>query len=251
MRATTECTEIMDELFTQFEQQLDRMKTAAGVQHDSALAGVLGISSGAITNARARDVIPKKWFTTIVNKFNVARTWLVSGKGPMYRDAEAPAPAGAAIRYAEKPTTKIVQTDIKFTNVPVMGLAVCGLSDWFNPRPVAVHASVPDDVGRQAFGVIAVGESMQPQGIEQGFVAICDPDVELMQGDVVYVEQKDPRTGNDLASLKKFIKTDDTWIYLKSWLPPDENGEQKSVVSQLSLDIVKRVIPVTLIRRRL
>ena len=237
----------MPDLFNEFEQQLARLKTASGAQNDAALAQIMGISSGAITNARRRGTIPKKWFLHIATAFNVHREWLVSGGGAMRRDEfpQQQPPAGSA----DNPTTTIMQTDSK-KKVPVIGLAACGLSDWFNPGPVAVHASVPNDVGPRTFGIIAVGDSMQPQGIEQGFVAVCDPDAVLAVGDVVYIEQHDMSTGNKLASLKKYIKQDDHWVYLKGWLPPDKDGVQKPVVSQLALQVVARIVPVTMVKRK-
>lgn len=234
-----------------FGEQLIRLKMAADVHTDTGLAKVLGIRQGSIANAKARGSVPHKWFVQISLACGVEMDWLLKGEGPMRRTAPPQQPNTPPVSLNPgEPAAAIAQTDIKFKNVPVVGLAACGLTDWYNPSQVAVYASVPDDVGPRAFGIIAVGDSMQPQGIEQGFVAICDPDADLRPGDVVYVEQRDPSSGRTLASLKKYMKQDDGWVHFKNWLPPDANGEQKAVETKILAGIVTRMVPVTIVKRK-
>ena len=80
---------MVNELFTTFQQQLARLKVAAGVKTDTALARVLGIGQGGVSNVKAKEVIPAKWFIKITNDFNVNYEWLISGTGPMRRDEAA------------------------------------------------------------------------------------------------------------------------------------------------------------------
>jgi Bacteriophage CI repressor helix-turn-helix domain. len=72
-----------NELFTKIEGQLARLKAAAGVKTDTALAQALGLKQGSISNAKMRGTIPVKWFSTIANTFHVRYEWLESGTGNM------------------------------------------------------------------------------------------------------------------------------------------------------------------------
>ena len=95
----------------------------------------------------------------------------------------------------------------------------------------------------ELFAVIAVGTSMQPEGIKQGFVLYCDPAAPLAPNDVVFVEKRDGS-----AAVKTFKKQDDRWLYLEGWLPPNEEGAQKLYSEQLDIGIIKRVVCVVLMK---
>jgi len=48
------------------EEQIARMKSATNARTDSQLAAVLGISPGAVGNARKRSTIPRKWYNRLL-----------------------------------------------------------------------------------------------------------------------------------------------------------------------------------------
>ena len=70
-----------DKLFT-FDEQLKRLKEAADVKTDTALAHLLDITQGGFSGARRRGSIPHKWFVAISTRYGVNLEWLVSGTGP-------------------------------------------------------------------------------------------------------------------------------------------------------------------------
>lgn len=219
----------------------DRIKRLRGSSTQKWLSEKLNIPATTLSNyENNKSELNTKMISALTSLFRVNTDWLLFGKEPM-RDVGA----GEA-----EPSATRIQTGGAHAKkgLEVVGLATCGLIDWYNPRPVAVDASL--DTGAEAFGVIAIGQSLEPEGIKQGFVAICDPGERLEPDDVVYVEQLEPDTGKILASLKVYLKRDEKWIYLKSWLPPDEKGYQKPVTTQLSVDVAGRIIPAVTIKRK-
>src|SRR5215213_824245 len=59
-------------------------------------------------------------------------------------------------------------------DVPVLGFAECGMKGWYNEVALKVTAYSIAGLTSDAFAVIAVGDSMRPAGIEQGFLCYCD-----------------------------------------------------------------------------
>ena len=57
-----------------------RLKLTAQVSNDAELAVLLGVSSGAISNAKNRGHIPRPWFQKISRMFNVDAAWLITGQ---------------------------------------------------------------------------------------------------------------------------------------------------------------------------
>lgn len=168
--------------------------------------------------------------------------WLTKGTGLVSRPEEVPSSIShsdfASCRDAPAPSARGV-------DVPVLGLAACSLAGWYNPGPMAFRLSFPVDhpYSPDLFAVIAVGTSMRPEGIRQGFVLYCDPAASLAANDVVFVEKKD-----GTASIKTYRKQDGRWLYLEGWLPPNDEGAQKPYSEQVDIDTVKRVVCVVLVK---
>ena len=194
------------------------------------------------------DIINK-----ICDTYNILVEWLTKGSDSIKTDAghlssalrddsamKDGLPAPAAAPPAPHCTAK-------GTNLPVLGLAACGMSGWYNPGPMGFRLSLPVDYpySPALFAVIAVGTSTQPEGIKPGFVLFCDPVVPPTANDAVYVEKKD-----GTASVKTYKKQDDKWLYLQGWLPPDEEGVQKPYFEQLFLETVSKMACVILVKRK-
>lgn len=62
-----------------FNEQLDRMKKAVGVESDTALAGYLGITQGSMSGAKAKRKIPPAWFFFVSDRTGVSVDFLYSG----------------------------------------------------------------------------------------------------------------------------------------------------------------------------
>lgn len=54
----------------------------------------------------------------------------------------------------------------------------------------------------------------------------------------------------ETASVKRFLKQDEVWLYLRGWLSPDEKGEQKPYTEKVAVDALKEIIVVTMVKRR-
>ena len=68
---------------TMFEERMNRLFEAAGIDSDSALARVLGIQPPSVAGARKRGLIPGGWIEKIALDYNVTADWLLFGRGPM------------------------------------------------------------------------------------------------------------------------------------------------------------------------
>lgn len=182
------------------------------------------------------DVINK-----LCDNHSISVEWLTKGIGPMSRNENA----SSASRDESAARQDVSSLSARGVDVPVIGLASCGLSGWYNPGPMAFKLSFPVDhpYSPDLFAVIAVGTSMRPEGIKQGFVLYCDPAAPLAPNDVVFVEKKDGS-----AAVKTFKKRDERWLYLEGWLPPNEEGAQKLYSEQLDVGIIKRVVCVVLMK---
>lgn len=218
---------------TDIEAQLSRLKRAAGVGTDTALAARLGITQGGISSAKKRGRLPYKWFVKISGECGVSVEWLLSG-----RENDA-----AAEPTAQNPARQAAGT----REVTVTGLAACGISGWYNPGPLALRVPMPLDCRADSdiIAVIAIGTSMKPAGIRQGNLVFCDPAVTPDPEDDVYVEQHD-----GTASIKRFLDQDSEWIYLRGWGTPDEHGRQKPYTEKLANAVVRRIACVVLVKRK-
>ncbi|MDR2669158.1 MAG: helix-turn-helix domain-containing protein [Desulfovibrio sp.] len=78
----------MDEKLNDFSAQLARLKEAAGVKTDTALAHLLGITQGGFSGAKRRGNIPNKWFVAIATRYNVNLEWLLSGTGSSRKETD-------------------------------------------------------------------------------------------------------------------------------------------------------------------
>lgn len=217
----------------------ERLRIARGRQSQAAFAAALGVHKNSIGSYESGKTKPDSEFLArVCGVCGVSPDWLLMGEGP-YRREEKPASVELAeSRPAEGPAV---------TFVPVTGLAHCGIEGWYNPRTLALSVSVPPHYSRQGdmLAVIAVGSSMIPDGIREGYVVMCDCGREPARDDAVFVEKFDGS-----ASIKRYVDQDEEWLYLQGWLKPNERGEQHPYSDQLRLDSVKRMAPVVFVQRR-
>lgn len=130
-------------------------------------------------------------------------------------------------------------------SVPLIGLATCDVAGWYNAQAFAINAPLSFEGKGDLFAVVAVGTSMLPDGIKNGYVVYCDTGVEPQNGDAVYVKVKD-----ETASIKRFLKKDAKWCYLQGWLDPEADGTQKPYTEKRSLAIIDTIACVVMVRRK-
>ncbi len=188
---------------------------------------------------RGESTPDSDFLSSVCSEFGISPQWLLLGTGPLHMEGEFR-------RETPEQPSQEEKHAIKYRHVPVMGLASCGLKGWFNTSRVALSTPVPIEyAGPLMFAAIAVGTSMQPDGIRQGNVVLCDPEVVPILDDAVYVEKKD-----GTASIKKYRGQNDQWLILQGWLEPNGSGEQKPYTEQISMDTVAKIASVVMIRRR-
>lgn len=224
---------------------LDRLLVASKVKNDSELSRILGLSSQAVSKARTNHKIPTAWIPKIALQFNVSTDWLFFGRGPMHPDEQREQQMPSVPITLPPSHQSVISQQIQ--TVPVLGLAACGISGWYNKDPIALRAPIPGGYIAKGdlIAVIAIGTSMQPDGIRQGYVVFCDTGVGIEQGDAVFIVRNDGS-----ASIKKYIKRDNTWLYLQGWLDPNENGEQKQYIEKVLLKLIEKIVAVVLVQRK-
>lgn len=205
----------------------------------------IGIAENTLRNYEKGLSLPNSdVIAAICAKYGICSDWLIDGILPMRREGAGKTEQSGKIQ----PDAESGRDE--FAHIPVIGLATCGFEGWYNQDRVALNASVPSEWAKKGmFAVIAVGESMEPEGIRQGFVAICDPEAVPKRDDVIYLERKDLEAGTSHASIKKYIGQDEEWLYLDSWAR-DEKGVFHKEHAQLAREFVTRLAVVVMVKRK-
>jgi hypothetical protein len=239
------------------EAMLRRLMDAAGAKNESALAAAIGISHQAVYNAKKKGVIPPAWVYTIAVGFGVSTDWLFFGHREcdeeghfeavgMHESSGLPSRAADTTPHAGPAGKNMLGIGGGIKEIPVTGLAQCGLQGWFNTGPVALSCPVSaEEATPNMFAVIALGTSMQPEGIKAGYVVVCDPDKPRAKGDAVFIERHDGAAG-----IKLYTGEDAEWLDLQGWLEPKKDGSQKSYAERLLKSAVQRIAVVVLVKRR-
>lgn len=166
---------------------------------------------------------------SICKKLRISAEWLLLGEGPT--------------RHAELSGTA---PGTAFAEIPVVGLAACGLAGWYNPSHLAISAQYPFGTAASGmFAVIAVGESMIPDGIRQGHLLFCNPHAPLEDRDAIFVEKKD-----GTVAIKQYAGKNEEWLLLQGWLDPDDKGQQKPYQEKLAMSSIKQIAVVVATKRR-
>jgi phage repressor protein C with HTH and peptisase S24 domain len=162
----------------------------------------------------------------------VSLDWLAAGEGPFHT-------VQRRVDFQE-------QTGSRPPGVPVIGLTRGGVEGWYQPGPLSVNATRPGDFfDPQGFAVVAVGESMVPAGIFEGFVCFCAPSVPPSPGDAVYVER-----AGDVAALKVLNAITGEWLELTGWLA-EEAGRREPYTERLLVSDIGRIAPIIYVKRKL
>lgn len=224
------------------ERQLARLREAAGVHTDTALAKALGITQGGISSAKRRGKIPDKWLVKTANAYGVYLDWLHSGVGPMRNSSDGSSfPAFSFIPGNEKNAEWGKQR-----TVPVLGLIGDAVGGWRVPEPLAMNASLTlDSRGNNTFAVIMTGRSMEPDGIRQGHVVYCSHALPPEAGDAVFIELQ-----NGAAAIRRFAGRDEQALRVMGWKDPAPDGRQEPFMEHIDQESVKTLACVVSIRRK-
>ena len=137
--------------------------------------------------------------------------------------------------------------------VRVAGLAECGLKGWESLTTTTMYSAAPPDIVKQkGFAVIAVGDSMVPAGVNQGHVVFCNPSLEPLIGDIVFVENNEGHATIKLYKGQSEINGE-VFTVLQGWLPGNEkhpDRPQKPYTLEVKEDQIQKIAPVIYIKRR-
>jgi hypothetical protein len=195
---------------------------AAGVSTDQLGAYIKGENQPRFLTAAA-----------LAEEQDVSLDWLASVEAPFHK-------LRRLAKFQE-------QTGTKTQGVMVLGLAECGLKGWYQREPLTVSASRPGDFfDPEGFAIIAIGQSMVPAGIFEGFLCFCSPQTSPSPNDAVYVERSD----NNVATIKVFGDMDADWLTLHGWLE-EKNGQRQPYTERIARSVVRRVAPVIYVKRKL
>ncbi|HHL40926.1 MAG TPA: helix-turn-helix domain-containing protein [Deltaproteobacteria bacterium] len=81
---------------------IDRMRKAAKLKNDSAIARTLGITPQALSNYKKRGEIPADLVLKFADMFGLSVDWLLTGEGEMYKSNLASSKTGGAAYAAEE-----------------------------------------------------------------------------------------------------------------------------------------------------
>jgi transcriptional regulator with XRE-family HTH domain len=138
--------------------------------------------------------------------------------------------------------------------VSVVVLAGCSPDGWGQKKATVMYVVAPPDIAKtkSSFAVSVVDDGMIQAGIQKGHLLFCDPKVNPLPGDIVFVELIDGS-----AAIKIYLgenkKDGHITFTLESWLPSEEASADQ-IPNPLSNEInagrIKMIAPVIYIRRR-
>jgi|GEM_PF-6794770 len=181
---------------------------------------IMGVSASAVSNWEAgRSAFPAEALIKISHVLCVSPAWFLGGR--------------EIGEYNE--------------HIELLGMARCDVEGWANINKIAVKVPLPPgvDAAGGVFAVIAIGDSMEPEGIREGNLLYCDPSAPIESGDALFLKSNDGK-----ATVKKFISMNDTYYCLHGWLDKDDRGKQKIYSYQLLKRVVVLTAPVVFVKRK-
>lgn len=203
-----------------FIARIETLIRDAGGQ--SALARRSGLSLGAIQRYMKGGEPTRGALIRLAAACNVSATWLMTGQ-----DDDAIPPTH------------------QHRDIPVFGFAECGLQGWHNETRYRVSTSLdwPDP---DSFAVVAAGHSMAPEGIHPGFICIVSPNTRPQRGDAVLIRRKDAT-----STIKLYTREDAEWLYVSGWLDAEkQDAPQMPYHDQIRRDVIEKIAPVVMVKRR-
>jgi hypothetical protein len=138
-----------------------------------AAAMTAGVSTDQITRySQGRSSPPFEVLARLALRQGVSLDWLATGTGAMHRSPVTEAKGG----------------------LPVIGLTAVGTTGWYQPRTLGVRIPPPaDPASLQPVAVLAIDDTLLPEGIRPGHVCFAFSGVDVLEGDLVYVTRTDGR----------------------------------------------------------
>lgn len=94
-----------------YAEVIERMKWAARLKNDSAVARALEVTPQALSNYKKRGEMPSGLVLDFSERFGVGLDWLISGAGEVFKPGKAPAAGESPAPYPnDKPSPEAEET---------------------------------------------------------------------------------------------------------------------------------------------
>lgn len=218
----------------------------------------LGISLGKREKWQKGQWPSAEDLNSLHNKLGFSYRWLITGEGDPFEevpqgDADLEKIFDLKEDSGTKRGTELERNQCKIYSIPLRGFASCDINGWHGSLVFTVPVSLPQ-LTSDTIAVLADGDSMLPLGIGSGQICFCDPHLEAVHGDAVYVERVDGYCTIKQYMDKKHMpegKVPEGYMLLRGWQNVEEDKPQKPFDFLIEKKIIKIVAPVVLIRRRL
>ncbi|MBU2550493.1 MAG: helix-turn-helix domain-containing protein [Proteobacteria bacterium] len=184
------------------DELINRLRSKIVIKNQKALAQMLELKPGAISDAKRRGSVPADWFLTLLRKYGVNPVWLESGQGPVFlgeqtgdlvrvmtADQAAPAPAGRPARDSVRPSAD------DFILIPVYNVGVGAgpgrvadgeeIIDYLAFKRIWIRKEITGQVDR-LFLLYVEGDSMKPTLNAGDIVLVLDVKEESLH-DGIYI----------------------------------------------------------------
>lgn len=211
----------------QFQDRLRMIADALGTRREAAEIG--GVSLDAVIRyLRGENQPGFLIISRMCEAAGYSMHWLATGKGPMTLSERQSTQGLAALSRG----------------LPVTGFAESKEEGWYNSQPSSVQTSL-DMVDPAAFAAVVHGQGLIPEGVHPGFLCVCSPMLNALQGDIIHLRRHD-----GLCALKLFVGEEGEWLVLKAYTDKDTKGVQRACEDRIKRSIITEIAPVVFVRRR-
>ncbi len=199
-----------------FDQIIQRVFEATGIDSQNELAQALQINRSAVTQARKKGQVPDRWLLKLYRKFGLNPEWLESGDGRS---------------YLKKPIGRVVS---EFEKIPKVNARLCaGDGSFETDADIQCYYAFQGDWLRKKGAVDAMvlfdifGNSMEPE-IRNGDTVLVDQSQKAILAGALYAVGIE-----DTIMVKRIEKRPNKLVLLsnhKDYLPIILNREEAGAV---------------------
>ena len=156
-----------------FDQVIDRVFKATGIESQTELARVLQVNRSAVTQARKKGCVPDRWLLLLYREFGLSPEWLETGLGNVFLKRSSR--DESAFKKIPKVTARICAGSGSFeTDTEIQGY-YSFRNDWLKKRGAAEKMVLMD----------IFGNSMEPD-IKDGDTVLVDQNQKQVLAGAMY-----------------------------------------------------------------
>ncbi len=220
----------------------DRLKEIRGILSRDVFAAQFSVHRNTLAAWEKGLTAPDaRFLEELCQKYKITPQWILLGEGSKDMDDESHP-------VWHEQSISLLALHGANSGMPIVSLLDMGTTGWCRKAKTAITAQRPAEFANNphVFVTSAGCNSLQPEGIRQGFLCYCDPRNSAGQGDVVFIQLMD-----DKASLKLLTAHRENWITLQAWYT-NANGEPLNYFSEeVEIKNIKLLAPVIYVKRKL